>query len=315
MTHILRRALPALLATPALAQFARPIRFIVPWPPGGLNDLVARHFNDRVAQALGQSIVTDFRPGAGSRIGVAEIARAPADGSVIGMGNLGPLTIFPHLDRTPSYDVARDFAAICMFAASPLVLVVNNALPARSPAELLARPGGFNYASVGVGTAQHLIFEMLRGTQGAPPALQHVPYRGTQDSLIALMQNDVQAMFDALPSMLAPIRGGQVRAMAVTTPQRVPQLPDVPTLMELGFAVEVATWYGLVAPAALPASMQSRLYEEYTRVSQAADTQRFLAEQGLIYLPNAPGEFARRVAAESARWGQIIRANSIRLEG
>jgi tripartite-type tricarboxylate transporter receptor subunit TctC len=103
--------------------------------------------------------------------------------------------------------------------------------------------------------------------------------------------------------------------MAVTTPQRVPQLPDVPTLMELGFAVEVATWYGLVAPAALPASMQSRLYEEYTRVSQAADTQRFLAEQGLIYLPNAPGEFARRVAAESARWGQIIRANSIRLEG
>lgn len=315
MTRLARRALPALLATPALAQFARPIRFIVPWPPGGLNDLVARHFNDRVAQALGQQIITDFRPGAGSRIGVAEIARAPADGSVIGMGNLGPLTIFPHLDRTPSYDVARDFAAICMFAASPLVLVVNNAQPARTPAELLARPGGFNYASVGVGTAQHLIFEMLRGTRTPPPALQHVPYRGTQDSLIALMQNDVQAMFDALPSMLGPIRGGQVRPIAVTTPARVPQLPDVPTLSELGHAVEVATWYGLIAPAALPQPMQTRLYEEYTRVAQSAETQRFLAEQGLIYLPNAPGEFARRIAAESARWGQIIRANNIRLEG
>lgn len=315
MTRIFRRTLPALLATPALAQFARPIRFIVPWPPGGLNDLVARHFNDRVAQGLGQSIVTDFRPGAGSRIGVAEIARAPAEGSVIGMGNLAPLTIFPHLDRAPSFDAQRDLAAICMFAASPLVLVVNNALPARNPRELLTIPGGINYASVGVGTAQHLIFEMLRGTQSAPSPTQHVPYRGTQDSLIALMQNDVQAMFDTLPSMQGPLRGGQVRAMAVTTPQRVPQLPDVPTLMELGFAVEVATWYGLIAPAALPAPMQSRLYEEYTRVAQAADTQRFLAEQGLIYLPNAPGEFARRIATESARWGQIIRANNIRLEG
>jgi tripartite-type tricarboxylate transporter receptor subunit TctC len=315
--RMLRRALPFLLAAPAFAQPwtpTRPIRFIVPWPPGGLNDLVARFFNERVAAGLGQPIVNDFRPGAGSRIGVAEIARATPDGQTIGMGNLGPLTIFPNLDRTPAYDVARDLAMICMFAASPLVLVVNPALPVRTPAELLAfsaaRPGGINYASVGVGTAQHLIFELLRGAQ----PMQHVPYRGTQDSLIALVQGDVQAMFDALPSMQGPVRAGQARAIAVTTPTRVPVLPEVPTLRELGFDVEVATWYGLIAPASVPAPVQARLYEEYTRVAQLPETRRFLDEQGLLYLPNAPGEFARRVSAETARWAAIIRANDIRVD-
>jgi len=316
--QIARRALPALLATPALAQSwpARSIRFIIPWPPGGLNDLVARAFNERVAQGLGQTIINDFRPGAGSRIGVAEIARATPDGYTIGMGNLGPLTIFPNLDRNPSYDVARDLVPVVMFAASPLVLVVNNSLPVRTPAELLAysrsRPGGINYASVGVGTAQHLIFEMLRGQVGQP--MTHVPYRGTQDGLIALMQNDVQATFDALPSMQGPVRDGQVRAIAVTTPQRVPSLPDVPTMKELGFDVEVATWYALIVPAGTPAAIQQRLYDEYTRAAQLPDMRRFLAVQGLIYLPNAPGEFAARIVAETRRWGEIIRANNIRLD-
>ncbi|MCS6891001.1 MAG: tripartite tricarboxylate transporter substrate-binding protein [Rhodovarius sp.] len=319
-----RRLLPlvgALLGAPTAAPAQgwvpqRPIRFIVPWPPGGLNDLVARFFNDRVAQALGQSIITDFRPGAGSRIGVAEIARAAPDGYTIGMGNLGPLTIFPNLDRTPAYNVQRDLAAICMFAASPLVLVVNPGLPVTTPAELLAfaraRPGGINYASVGVGTAQHLIFEMMRGPTGIP--MQHVPYRGTQDSLVALMQNDVQAMFDTLPSMQGPVRQGQVRAIAVTTPMRLAALPEVPTLKEVGIDVEVVTWYGLIAPAGTPLPVQDRLFREYTRVAEAPETQAFLQQQGLIYLPNAPGEFARRIAAETARWAEIIRANNIRID-
>ena len=315
--QIARRVLP-LLATPALAQSwpSRPIRFVVPWPPGGLNDLVARAFNERVGQGLGQTIVNDFKPGAGSRIGVAEIARATPDGYTIGMGNLGPLTIFPNLDRNPPYDVQRDLVPVAMFAASPLVLVVNRDLPVRSPAELLdysrTRPGGINYASVGVGTAQHLIFEMLRGQVNQP--MTHIPYRGTQDGLIALMQNDVQATFDALPSMQGPIRDGQVRALAVTTPGRVPALPEVPTLQELGYDVEVATWYALIVPAGTPEAIQSRLYTEYTRVAQLPEMRRFLDEQGLIYLPNPPGAFAQRIVAETRRWGEIIRANNIRLE-
>lgn len=311
-------ALPA-LATPALAQPAwptRPVRFIVPWPPGGLNDLVARAFNDPVSRALGQPIVNDFRAGAGGRIGVAEVARAAPDGYTIGMGNLGPLTIFPHLFRDTPYDPARDLALVVMFAAAPLVLVVNNDVPARDVAELIAwvraRPGRANYASVGVGTAQHLIFEMFRGRDGI--AMEHVPFRGTNESLPAMLRGDVHAMFDTLPLMRAPVQQGQIRALAVTTPQRVPHLPEVPTLREQGYDIDVATWYGVIAPAATPAPILARLHAEYVKVAESAEGQRFLAEQGLIYLPNAPGAFAARAAAERARWGEIIRARNIRVE-
>ncbi|WP_160123214.1 Bug family tripartite tricarboxylate transporter substrate binding protein [Rhodovarius lipocyclicus] len=320
-----RRALAGLLASPAMAPaFAaaqapypnRPIRFVIPWAPGGLNDVVARFINERVGRLLGQNIVNDFKPGAGSRIGVADVVRSAPDGYTIGMGNLGPLTIFPNLDRNPPYDVLRDIAPICMFAASPLVLVVNKDLPIRNVEELLAyarsRPHGLNYGSVGVGTAQHLIFELLRGGRNAP--MTHVPYRGLQDSMIAIMANDVQAFFDALPSMQGPVRQGQVRAIAVTTPERVPNLPDVPTLKEQSFDIEVVTWYGLIAPKATPEAIQARLYEAYTTVGREPATQAFLAEQGLIYLENAPGEFARRMGPETERWGRIIRENNISLD-
>jgi tripartite-type tricarboxylate transporter receptor subunit TctC len=318
-----RRALPALLALAAgsrvaMAQEAawpaRPLRFIVPWPPGGLNDLIARAFNDRVSRALGQTIVNDFRAGAGGRIGVAEVARAAPDGYTIGMGNLGPLTIFPNLYRDIPYDVGRDLAPVMMFAASPLVLVVNNDLPARSVAELIAlakaRPGALNFGSVGIGTAQHLIFEMLRVRDGI--AMEHVPYRGNADSLIALMASDVQAMFETLPTILPAIRDGRVRALAVTTPSRVPHLPEVPSLAESGYPeIEVATWYAVIAPARTPAPVLDRLYAEYTAVSLLPEMQRFLAEQGLIYLPNTRAEFAARIAAETERWGRIIRERGI----
>ena len=320
MNALSRRTLATLLAAaPGFGQAQpqpRPIRFVVPWPPGGLNDLIARFFNDRVAPRLGQTIVNDFRPGAGGRIGVAELARAAPDGLTIGMGNLAPLTIFPHLYRDLPYDVARDLAPVLMFAASPLVLVANNDLPARAVAGLIAaaraRPGQLNYASYGIGTAQHLIFEMFRLRDGI--AMEHIPYRGATDSLLALLGNDVQAMFDTLPSLLPAIRDGRLRALAVTTPDRVPQLPEVPTLREAGLPIEVVTWYAVIAPARTPAAVLDRLHAEYSAVSELPETQRFLAEQGLIYLPNTRAEFAARIIEESARWGRIIAERGIRLE-
>jgi tripartite-type tricarboxylate transporter receptor subunit TctC len=311
-------ASPALLlAAPAVAQTpawpTKPVRFIVPWPPGGLNDLIARAFNDPVGRALGQPLVNDFRSGAGGRIGVAEVARAAPDGYTIGMGNLGPLTIFPHLFRDIPYEAGRDLIPIVMFAASPLVLVVANDVPVRTVPEFIAwvknRPGRSNYASVGVGTAQHLIFEMFRTRDGI--AMEHIPFRGTNESLPAMLRGDIQAMFDTLPSMLPQIRDGSIRAIAVTTPIRVPQLPDVPTLMESGTDIDVATWYGVIAPTGTPAPIVDRLHDEYVRVANAPETQRFLADQGLIYLPNERGDFARRVAAERDRWGTLIRAQNI----
>lgn len=311
-------AMPALAQTPAPPAWpTKPVRFIVPWPPGGLNDVIARTFNDPVGRALGQPLVNDFRSGAGGRIGVAEVARAAPDGYTIGMGNLGPLTIFPHLFRDIPYDAQRDLIPVVMFAASPLVLVVANDVPVRTVPELIAwvraRPGRSNYASVGVGTAQHLIFEIFRQRDGI--AMEHIPFRGTNESLPAMMRGDIQAMFDTLPLMLPQIQAGAIRALAVTTPVRVPQLPDVPTLMESGYPdIDVATWYGVIAPTGTPAPIVRRLHAEYVRVANAPETQRFLSEQGLIYLPNEAGAFASRVTAERDRWGALIRAQNISVQ-
>ena len=295
---------------------SHPVRFVVPWPPGGLNDVIARWFNERVQTRLGQTIVNDFKPGAGGRVGVADIARAAPDGYTIGMGNLGPLTIFPNLYRDMPFDVGRDLAPVMMFAASPLVLVVNRDLGIDNVAGLIAlakaKPGTLNFASIGIGMAQHLIFEMFRLRDGI--SMEHVPYKGAGDSLLAITGNDVQAMFETLPSILPPIRDGRVKALAVTTPQRVPQLPDVPTLKELGYDVDVATWYAVIAPAKTPEPILDRLYADYTAVSLLPETQKFLAEQGLIYLPNTRAEFGARIAAETARWQRIIAERGIRLE-
>lgn len=319
MLRLFAAALCLLAAVPAFAQEwpAKPVRFVVPWPAGGLNDLIARAFNDRVSKAVGQTVVTDFKAGAGGRIGVAEVARAAPDGYTIGMGNLGPLTIFPNLYRNMPYDAKKDLIPIVMFAASPLVLVVPNALPVRSVKDLIAQaktqPGKLNYASVGIGTAQHLIFEMFRKKDGID--MVHVPYKGTNESLPQLIDGQIQAMFDTLPLMLPQLKGGRIRALAVTTPQRVPQLPDVPTLAEAGYPeVDVVTWYALIAPAGTPQAVVDRLYKEYTAVAQLPEVQKFLAEQGLVYLPNTQAQFVARIDAERARWAQIIREQGIKVD-
>lgn len=296
---------------------AKPVRFVVPWPPGGLNDVLARFVNDRVSKGLGQPVVIDFKPGAGGRIGVADVARAAPDGYTIGMGNLGPLTIFPNLYREMPYDVQRDLLPITMFAASPLALVVPTESPVKNARELIAmakaQPGRLNYASVGIGTAQHLIFEMFKKKDGAD--LVHVPYKGTSESLPALIAGQVHVMFETLPSVLPHIKGGRMRALAVTTPERVGPLPEVPTLAESGYPeVDVVTWYALIVPRATPKPIVDRLYKEYTAAAQTPEVQKFLADQGLVYLANTQDQFATRIRTESARWAQIIREQNIRVE-
>ncbi|MBP0446042.1 tripartite tricarboxylate transporter substrate binding protein [Roseomonas sp. SSH11] len=313
-------ALPPALARPALAQAswpAKPIRFIVPWPPGGLNDLLARAFNDQVSRILGASVVNDFKAGAGGRIGVAEIARAAPDGYTIGMGNLGPLTIFPNLYSNLPYDARRDLVPVTMFAASPLVLVANKDLPASNVAELVAlakqRPGRMNMASVGVGTPQHLVFEMIKERDGLQ--MEHVPYHGPNQTLPAIFAGDVHAMFDALPLMLPQIRSGAIKALAVTTPQRVPLLPDVPTLAESGYPeVDVVGWYAVIAPAGTPRPVIERLYTAYTEAAATSEIRKLLQEQALIYLPNTQAGFAERIAAETERWARIIKEQNIRVQ-
>jgi len=296
---------------------SRPIRFLVPWPAGGLNDLIARAFNDRVSKTLGQTIITDFKAGAAGRIGVTEIAKAKPDGYTIGMGNLGPLTIFPGLYKTMPYDVGKELIPITMFAASPLVLVVGADSPVKTAQELItasrAKPGGYNFASVGMGSPAHLTYEMLKVKTGIE--VVHVPYKGTNESLPALFAGDIQSTFDTLPSLLPFIRSGKLRALAVTTPNRVPQLLDVPTLKELGLGdADVMSWYALIAPAGTPQPIVDRLYTAYTDAAKTPEIQKLLSDQGLIYIPNTTAQFQAQIVAETARWAKLIKDNKLEID-
>lgn len=294
----------------------KPVRFIVPWPPGGINDVIARAFNDRVGAAMGQPVVTDYKAGAAGRIGVGEIAHATPDGYTIGMGNLGPLTIFPSLYKQLPYDVKRDFVPIMMFAASPLVLVVPASSSFKTAKEFFdaarAKPNGYNFASVGVGGPQHLSFELINGRLGI--TMVHVPFKGTTEYLPSITSGEVQSAIDTLPLLMPFIKQGRLRALAVTTPNRVPQLPDVPTLKEVGLLEEpVLSWYALIAPAATPKPVVDRLYAEYTAVAKTPEIKKLLDDQGLVYLPNTTAEFQANIERETKRWAKIIADNKIQV--
>lgn len=300
----------------ALAQEwpTRTIRFIVPWPPGGINDVLARAFNERVGQSLGQVVVTDFKAGAAGRIGVTEIARATPDGYTIGMGNLGPLTIHPVLYDPLPYSVKRDLVPVTMFAASPLVLVVTADSPFRTAAEFFeaarARPGTYNFASVGIGSPAHLTFELVNTRAGL--ALTHVPYKGSNESIPAMLAGDTHATFDTLSSLKPFIEAGKLRPLAVTTAQRVPQLPDVPTLIELKALDEpILSWYALIVPTGTPAPIVDRLYREYSAAAQTPEIRKLLENQGLVYVPTTPAQFRDNIERETARWTRIIVDNGI----
>ena len=295
----------------------RPVRFLVPWPAGGLNDVIARSFNEKVSKSLGQTVITDFKAGAAGRIGVTEIAKARPDGYMIGMGNLGPLTIFPSLYKQMPYSVKDDLIPITMFAASPLVLVVAGNSPIRTAQELIdaakARPGVMNFASVGPGSPAHLTFELLKKRTGID--VVHVPFKGSNESLPALFAGDIQTTFDTLPSLLPHIQAGKLRALAVTTLQRVPQLPDVPTLKELSLSDdEVVTWYAVIAPAGTPQPIIDRLYKEYTAAAGTPEVKKMLTDNGLIYLPNTMAQFQARIVEETARWARLIQENNLQLD-
>jgi tripartite-type tricarboxylate transporter receptor subunit TctC len=295
----------------------RPVRFLVPWPAGGLNDVIARSFNDKVSKSLGQTVITDFKAGAAGRIGVTEIAKAKPDGYTIGMGNLGPLTIFPSLYKQMPYSVKDDLIPITMFAASPLVLVVSGDSAIKTVKDLIdaakAKPGVLNYASVGPGSPAHLTFEILKKRTAID--LLHVPFKGTNESLPAMFAGDIHAMFDTLPLALPHIQAGKLRALAVTTLERVPQLPDVPTLKELSHVNdEVVTWYAVIAPAGTPQPIVDRLYKEYTAAAGTPEVKKMLTDNGLIYLPNTMAQFQTRIVEETARWAQLIKENNLQLD-
>jgi len=288
----------------------RPVRLVVPLSPGGFVDVPARMLAPRLAAALGQPFVVENRPGAGGTIGAAEVAKAPPDGYTL-LFAATPLVIGAHLYRALPYDTLRDFAPIALVGSGPYVLVVNaGRLPVASVRELiaaaLAQPGKIDYASSGNGSAQHLVGALFNAMAGV--ALNHVPYRGSGPAMQDLLGGQVAVSFAGVPNVLSAIRSGRLRALAVTTPSRWSELPEVPTLAESGVpGYEATLWLGLAAPAAAPAEIVGRLHAETAKLLQDPELQRSFRAAGIEAHALGPREFAAFLAAEHEKWGKVVR--------
>ena len=307
------------VTAPACAQVypAKPVRLVVGFAPGGGTDIIARLLAQKLSMSLGQQFVVENRAGATGMIGAKQVATAPADGYTLLMGHVNSQAIAPALMEKPLYDSVKDFAPITYIGYVPNVLVVNPALPAKSLAELIAlaksKPQGLSFASPGVGSTNHLAGEMLKLNSGAP--LVHVPYKGSAPAIVDLLGGQVDMNFDAMSSIIQYLKAGRMRALAVTTPQRDPDLPDVPTMTELGFkSFAVTNWYGIVAPASTPAPIIEKLHGELAKVLQMPDVSRQLAELGVRREPMTPEQFAQFIRSEDAKYRDIAKRTGVRME-
>ena len=322
-THFSRRialqaALLACSATPAFAQPAWParsLRLVVPFPPGGLVDTMARLVGTRLAQELGQPVVVDNKPGAGGNLGAAEAARAAPDGYTLLMASPA-LTIGPAVYRNLPYQPTQ-LAPVALLGRVPNVLLVNPAGGVQRVEQLVARakaaPGRLNYASNGNGTSLHLSAELFKARTGT--FVTHVPYRGAAAAITALMAGEVDFMFDNLPSAIAQIQSGRLRALAVTTPERSPALPAVPTLAEAGLAgFDVSAWFGIVAPAGVPGAVTARLGEVLARIVRMPEVATAMQRQGAEPAFLDERAMGRFIASDAAQWQQVAARAKIVLD-
>ncbi|RYE70170.1 MAG: tripartite tricarboxylate transporter substrate binding protein [Oxalobacteraceae bacterium] len=296
---------------------SKPVRLVVGFAPGGGTDILARLLAQKLSEELGQPFIVDNRAGATGMIGAKLVATAPADGYTLLMGHVNSQAIAPALMENPQYDPVKDFAPVAYLGFVPNVLVVPAKLPVKSVAELVAwakaRPEGLSYASPGVGSTNHLAGELFRMDSGAK--LIHVPYRGSGPATVDLLAGQVDMNFDALPSALANIRAGLLRPLAVTTPQRDPELPDVPTMAELGFKTfDITNWYGVVAPVGTPPATVATLHAAIQRVLLLPDVARKLSEWSVRGEPMGTVQFGGFMRAESAKYRDIAQRTGVRLE-
>jgi tripartite-type tricarboxylate transporter receptor subunit TctC len=295
----------------------RPIRFIVPFPPGGGNDVMARIIGQKLTDAYGQQVVIDNRGGAGGNIGTEIAARAAPDGYTLFLGGVGSHGTNPGLQAKLPYDPVKDFAPISMIASAPLVIVSNLALPAKSLAELIqlaqARPGQLNYASSGTGTIAHLSAELFNSM--ARVKLQHVPYKGTGPALTDVLSGQVQLLFNSAVSILPQVRANRLRALAVASSKRIAPLPEVPTAAEAGVpGYDCASWYGVLVPARTSRAVIEKLNAGVIKAVSAPELRERLTNEGAEAAGNSPEQFAVFIQRELARWAKVIKDAGIRIE-
>ncbi len=293
----------------------RPIHLIVGFPPGGINDIVARLVGHKLSEALGQPIVVENRAGAGGTIGADAVARAAPDGYTLLLGSVSNLAMAPSQYKNLPYDPSKSFAPVALVAASPNILVVNPAFPVHTVKELIAlakaHPGTINYASAGIGTSNHLTVELLKVMAGID--LVHVPYRGDAPGITDVLAGQVPMMFPTLPVALPYIRSGKLRAVAVSSPKRSTLVPDIPTVAESGGLPEfaVSIWVGILAPAKTRKEIVDKLNAEIRRAVSSDDVRERLKAQGAEPAADTPEEFAAYLAAETTKWTQVAKSAHI----
>jgi tripartite-type tricarboxylate transporter receptor subunit TctC len=310
--------LAAAIAFPSAAQNypSRPVRLIVGFPPGGGVDINARMLAPKLTEYLGQQVVVENVPGAGTNIANERVARAAPDGYTL-LINTAALAINMSLYRNLPFDTLRDFAPVSVFSESPNVLVVNAKLPAQNVKELVAMargaPGKLNYSSAGVGTTQHLAAELFKLRTGT--FIVHIPYKGTAPSMTALIAGEVDLSFANIPSIQGHLKSGRLRALAATAARRDPQLPEVPTMQEAGVeGVEVVVWYGVLAPAATPRDIVQKLAEGVQRATRDPEVRRRMLEQGADPVGSTPEQFSKLLREEVARWAEVVKISGARAE-
>jgi tripartite-type tricarboxylate transporter receptor subunit TctC len=305
----------ALVATlPAVAQDypKRPIELVVPFVAGGTTDNIARLMAQRFSESWGQTVVVNNRAGGGSTIGTNAVAKAPPDGHTLLVTTIG-FAINAGLQKLP-YDPVGDFTPVTELASLPLVLVVHASVPATNLQEFIAlaksKPGGWDYASSGTGTSPHLAAEMFKSMAGIE--LVHVPFKGNAEAMNSLMGGHVKIYFALVPAVLQHIKTGALRAIAVTTEERLPYLPDVPTIAELGFpGYEISSWQGVFAPAGTPKDVVGKINGELVRMLNVPEIRRRISQEGADPVGSTPDAFATRVKNEITKWTKVIKTSGI----
>ncbi len=319
-TVVIAAALGFAIVTPAASGQsypAKPIRFVVPFAPGGSTDLLARFLAQQLTTALGQTVVVDNRAGAGGVMGAEMTARAPADGYTVMLGSAGPLTINPNIrDKTP-YDTLRDFAPITLATVSPFTLVVHPASPAKNVKELIAlakaKPGELNFGSAGNGSVGHFSTEQFMTLTGTK--LVHVPYKGAGPAVTDLLGGRLNLMFENLPTIIPHVRSGKLRLLGVGTLQRSALAPEFPTIAEEGVpGYDSATVFGVLAPAKTPPAIIGKLNAEMVKILKSAQGKTALAERGLEVVGSTPQEYGAQIKDEFTRYGRIAKAAGIRVD-
>jgi tripartite-type tricarboxylate transporter receptor subunit TctC len=318
---VLLAAIAVMLGLPAGAMAqdypSKPIKIVVPTPPGGIADILARLAGQKIGENTGATVVVENKSGATGQVAAQFVAKSPPDGYTIFIGYHSTQAMLQHLVAKLPYDPDKDFVPVIYLALAPNILVVNPSVPARSVQELIgyakANPGKLTFASQGIGSTGHLGGEQFKQSAGID--ISHVPYRGAAPALQDLIAGQVSMMFDVVPLSKEHIAAGKVRALAVATKQRVPALPDVPTMAEAGLPeVEAGAWWGLLFPAGTPPQIVEWLNRETKRALSAPDVRARLEDQGMTLYLGTPAEFADHIAIETKRWGEVIRKAGIKPE-